>query len=152
MTAARSPSGGQFDRFLVRAFGHTKRLRSSRFASPTAAVPLKGAPWLCHVTYHVNGQLVTTKCSRLPHVAGCGGAFVVTAGAAFVIMMLSADASVAYAAPASPRIIAVETLNFFILPLPTGSNMIASAEIVTIIFYEAGQRWCVRGNNGRRAS
>jgi hypothetical protein len=38
---------------------------------------------------------VTTKSSRLLHVAGCDGAFVVTAGAAFVAMVLSADASAA---------------------------------------------------------
>src|SRR5258708_30685539 len=65
--------------------------------------------------FQVSGQFVTTKSSRLPHVAG---AFVVTAGAAFVTMMSSADASVAYAAPASPKIIAAKTANFFILPPP----------------------------------
>jgi hypothetical protein len=62
----------------------------------------------------VNGQPVTTKSSRLVHVAGSDGAFAVAAGAAFVAMMSSADASVAHAAPASPRIIAAETRNFFI--------------------------------------
>src|SRR5258708_19460294 len=40
----------------------------------------------------------------------------VAAGVAFVAMMSSADASVAYAAPASPKIIAVETANFFTSP------------------------------------
>jgi hypothetical protein len=45
--------------------------------------------------FQVNGQLVTTKSSRLPHVVGCDGAFVVTVGAAFVTMMSSADAPVA---------------------------------------------------------
>src|SRR5437879_5279919 len=68
--------------------------------------------------FQVNGQFVTTKSSRLPHVAGCGGAFAVTEGAAFAAMMSSADASVAHAAPASPSIIAVETPNFFMLPPP----------------------------------
>src|SRR5260370_2305074 len=63
--------------------------------------------------FQVNGQPVTTKPSRLVHVAGCDGAFVVTAGAAFVTVMSSADASVTYAAPASPRITAAETPNFF---------------------------------------
>src|SRR6266849_2384946 len=66
--------------------------------------------------FQVSGQLVTTKSSRLPHVAG---AFAVAAGAAFVTMMSSADASVAYAAPASPKIIDAKTPTFFILPLPS---------------------------------
>src|SRR3981081_2392562 len=65
--------------------------------------------------FQVSGQFVTTKSSRLPHVAGGGGAFVVKAGAAFVAMVSSADASAAYATPTSPRNIAVETPNFFML-------------------------------------
>jgi hypothetical protein len=63
--------------------------------------------------FQVSGHAVTTKSSRLPHVAGCDGTFVVTAGVAFVAMTSSAEASVTYAAPASPRITAVETPNFF---------------------------------------
>src|SRR5258708_12306785 len=47
--------------------------------------------------FQVSGQLVTTKSSRLLHVAGCDGAFVLAAGVAFVVMMSSADASVAQA-------------------------------------------------------
>jgi hypothetical protein len=64
--------------------------------------------------FQVSGQLVTTKSSRLVHVAGCDGAFAVAAGTAFVAMRSSADAFVAYAAPASPKIIDAETQNFFI--------------------------------------
>src|SRR5712671_6461339 len=63
--------------------------------------------------FQVSGHAVTTKSSRLPHVAGCDGTFVVTAGVAFVAMTSSAEASVTYAAPASPRITAVKTPNFF---------------------------------------
>src|SRR5258706_16338743 len=73
--------------------------------------------------FQVNGQAVRTKSSRLLHVAGCDRAFVVVAGAAFAAMMSSADASVAYAAPASPRMIAVGTPNFFMLaPLDRGRS------------------------------
>src|SRR6267378_4826438 len=68
--------------------------------------------------FQVSGQLVTTKSSRLVHVAGCDGAFAVAAGAAFVAMMSSADASVAHATPASPKIIDAKTPTFFILPPP----------------------------------
>src|SRR5258708_316256 len=49
------------------------------------------------MAFQVSGQLVTTKSSRLLHVAGCDGAFVLAAGVAFVVMMSSADASVAQA-------------------------------------------------------
>jgi hypothetical protein len=45
--------------------------------------------------FQVSGQFVTTKSSRLSQVAGCEGAFVLSAGAAFVAMMSPADASVA---------------------------------------------------------
>jgi hypothetical protein len=51
--------------------------------------------------FQVNGQAVTTKSSRLLQVAGGDRAFVVTAGAVFVTMMSSADASVAQAASRS---------------------------------------------------
>src|ERR1700731_2494298 len=68
--------------------------------------------------FQVSGQLVTKKSSTLPHAAGCGGALVVAAGAVFVTMMSSAEAFVAYAATASPRIIAVETSYLFILVPP----------------------------------
>ncbi len=54
--------------------------------------------------FQVIGQFVTTKSSRLPHVAGCDGAFAPAASGAFVTMMSSADASVANAAPASRSI------------------------------------------------
>src|SRR5258708_15878434 len=53
--------------------------------------------------FQVSGQLVTTKSSRLLHVAGCDGAFVLAAGVAFVVMMSSADASVAQAAHDASR-------------------------------------------------
>jgi hypothetical protein len=64
---------------------------------------LKGAPWLRYVTppsivpysvmpFQVSGHFVTTKSSKLVHVAGCGGA--VAEGAAFATAMSSADASV----------------------------------------------------------
>src|ERR1700722_7578146 len=65
--------------------------------------------------FQVSGQAVTTKSSRLLHVAG---AIVVAAGTAFVTMMSSADAAVAYAAPTSPKIIDAKTPTFFILPPP----------------------------------
>src|SRR5580704_3638661 len=68
--------------------------------------------------FQLSGQAVTTKSSRLLHVAGCDRAFVVAAGTAFAAMMSSADASVAYAAPASPKIIDAKTPTFFILPPP----------------------------------
>src|ERR1700720_4985848 len=45
--------------------------------------------------FQVSGQLVTTKSSKLLHVAGGEGAAVLSAGAAFVAMMSPADASVA---------------------------------------------------------
>jgi hypothetical protein len=61
--------------------------------------------------------LVTTKSSTLPHVAGGDAAFVVTAGAAFVGMVSSAAASVAQAAPSSPRIMTVQTASFFVLDI-----------------------------------
>src|ERR1700676_4619531 len=63
----------------------------------------------------LSGQPVTTNSSMLPHVAG---AFVVAAGTALVTMISSADASVAHAATASPRIIDAKTPTFFILPPP----------------------------------
>src|SRR6202043_430175 len=67
--------------------------------------------------FQLNGQPVTTKSSRLLHVAGCDRAFVVAAGGAFVAMMSSAaDASDAYGAPASTSINPAETPNFFMLP------------------------------------
>src|SRR5258708_5498733 len=47
--------------------------------------------------FQVSGELVTTKSSRLLHVAGCDGAFVLATGAAFVATTSSADASVAQA-------------------------------------------------------
>jgi hypothetical protein len=65
--------------------------------------------------FQVSGQAVTTKSSRLLHVAG---AFVVAAGTAFVAMMSSAKAAVAYAAPASPKIIDAKTPILFIVPPP----------------------------------
>ncbi len=40
--------------------------------------------------FQVSGQFVATKSSGLLHVAGCGGAFVLAVGAAFVAMMSSA--------------------------------------------------------------
>src|SRR5258708_24386994 len=40
--------------------------------------------------FQLSGQAVTTKSSRLLHVAGCDRAFVVAAGGAFVTMMSSA--------------------------------------------------------------
>jgi hypothetical protein len=40
--------------------------------------------------FQVNGQAVTTKSSRLVHVAGCDRPFAVVVGAAFVGMMSSA--------------------------------------------------------------
>src|ERR1700722_8372495 len=77
-----------------------------RYSSPVTVVPLNGVPWLCHVTppsivpltvmpFQVSGQFVTTKSSRLLQLAGCNGAFVLTAGTAFVIKVSSADAPVA---------------------------------------------------------
>src|ERR1700726_1495368 len=63
--------------------------------------------------FQVNGQAVTTKSSRLLHVAGCDRAFVVAAGCAFVTRS-SADAAGAYAAEASPRIIAMGIANLFV--------------------------------------
>jgi len=68
--------------------------------------------------FQVNGQAVTTKSSTLLHVAGGSEALVVAAGTAFAAMMSSADASVAYAAPASPKIIDAKTPTFFIPPPP----------------------------------
>src|ERR1700722_13289831 len=68
------------------------------------------------MTFQVNGQAVMTKSSRLLPVAGCSEALVVTAGAAFVTMMSSAEAAVAHAAPTSAKIIDAKTPTFFILP------------------------------------
>src|SRR3981189_229638 len=68
--------------------------------------------------FQVNGQAVTTKSSRLLQVAGCSEALVVAAGTALVALMSSAKAAVAYAAPASPKIIDVKTPTIFILPPP----------------------------------
>src|ERR1700739_2738897 len=65
--------------------------------------------------FQVNGQSVTTKSSRLLHVAAWAGAFADAAGKAFVAMASSAAAS---AAPASPKMIAAETANIFTRPLP----------------------------------
>src|SRR5258707_12888132 len=76
----------------------------------------------------VSGQFVATKSSRLPHVAGCDEAFVVAAGAAFVAMRSSADASGARAAPASPSIKAAETPKGFIFA-PPGSNLTQKREL-----------------------
>jgi hypothetical protein len=45
--------------------------------------------------FQVSGQAVTTKSSKLLHVAGGEGAAVLSAGAAFVAMMSPAEASVA---------------------------------------------------------
>src|SRR5882757_2221319 len=68
--------------------------------------------------FQVNGQAVTTKSSRLLQVAGCSEALVVAAGTAFVAMMSSAKTAVAYAAPASPKIIDAKTPTIFIPPPP----------------------------------
>src|SRR5216684_1927236 len=46
--------------------------------------------------FQVSGQFVTANSSRLVHVAGWDGALVPAAGAAFVAMMSSAEASVAH--------------------------------------------------------
>src|SRR5260370_3641986 len=72
------------------------------------------------MSFQFNGQLVKIKSQTLPHVAG--GASFFAAGADFVTMLPSDNACVAYAAPASPRIIAAETPNFFIAPPPTDSK------------------------------
>src|ERR1700757_178567 len=64
--------------------------------------------------FQVNGQAVTTKSSRLLQVAGCSEAVVVAVGTAFVARMSAAAASVAYTAPASPKIIDAKTPPFFI--------------------------------------
>src|ERR1700682_888612 len=68
--------------------------------------------------FQVNGQAVTTKSSRLLQVAGCSEALVVAAGTAFVAMMSSAAAPLAYTAPASPKIIESKTPTIFIPPPP----------------------------------
>src|ERR1700733_1755274 len=68
--------------------------------------------------FQVNGQAVTTKSSRLLQVAGGSEAAVVAAGTAFVAMMSSAAASVAYTALASPKIIDAKTPTLFIPPPP----------------------------------
>src|ERR1700743_2408374 len=66
--------------------------------------------------FQVNGQAGATNSSRLLHVCGCEGA--VAAGTAFVAMISSAEASVAYAAAASPTIIDAKIPPFFIPPPP----------------------------------
>src|ERR1700722_7780942 len=66
--------------------------------------------------FQVRGQVVLMKSSKLVHAAG--GA---VAGGAFVTMRSPADASVAQAAPASARITAAGTANFFMSP-PTQSG------------------------------
>src|ERR1700745_1552595 len=68
--------------------------------------------------FQVNGQAVTIKSSRLLQVDGGSEAVVVAAGPAFVAMMSSAEASVAYTAPASPKIIDAKTPTIFIPPPP----------------------------------
>src|ERR1700730_5986462 len=69
--------------------------------------------------FQLSGQAVTTKSSRLLHAAGGDATFVVAAGTAFVSMMMSsADASVAHAAPASPKIIDAKTPTLFMRPPP----------------------------------
>src|ERR1700747_418584 len=63
--------------------------------------------------YQLSGQLVVKNSATSEHAAGAGAA---VGGGAFVTRISSADAADAHAAPATPSIIAVETLNFFISP------------------------------------
>src|SRR5712675_227272 len=70
--------------------------------------------------FQVSGQFVTAKSSRLVHVAGWDGAVVPTAGAAFVVMMSSAEASVTHTTNRSnPDIAASLPMRAIVRPPPS---------------------------------
>jgi hypothetical protein len=62
----------------------------------------------------LNGQLVVKNSTTPAQAVGAGGA--AGFGGAFVTIVLSADAVDAHARAPNPNIMAVQTLDFFILP------------------------------------
>src|ERR1700716_3642365 len=101
--------------------------------------------------FHVSGQLVTTKSSRVVQVAGCDGAFVDAAGAAFVTMSSAADACEHVASKRREPVIAVRQAVQAIVPscrlLQIPPNQVAKRPLSAAAGYLSIRRLTLQGKS-----